>query len=153
MVRTAAKAIIINEGKILTIKMQGENGVFYLLPGGGQEHGENLHENLKRECKEEAGVEVEVGELRFVRDYIEKHHKLDCERDFHQVEFLFECKLKSTADEARIGTVPDERQIGVEWIELDDIMDIPFYPLAIRPLLMRVPDRYAKLPVYLGDIN
>jgi ADP-ribose pyrophosphatase YjhB (NUDIX family) len=153
MVRTAAKAIIIHDGKLLAVKMQGEQDVFYLLPGGGQEHGENLHETLKRECVEEAGVEVEVGELRFVRDYVEKHHKPESERDFHQVEFLFQCKLTSKPSEAKQGIVPDDRQIGVEWIELDDVMDFPLYPLTIRPLLMRVPDKYAKLPVYLGDIN
>lgn len=153
MVRTAAKAIIIHEGKLLAIKMQGEKGVFYLLPGGWQEHGENLHENLKRECMEEVGVEVEVGELKFVRDYIEKHHKPETDRDFHQVEFLFSCTLKSPAETARCGTIPDEKQIGVEWLPLDDLMDVPLYPLAIRPLLIHMKDRYAKLPVYLGDIN
>jgi 8-oxo-dGTP diphosphatase len=143
MVRTAAKALIIHEGKLLIIKMQGENGVFYLLPGGGQEHGENLHENLKRECMEEVGVEVEVGELKFVRDYIEKHHKPESDRDFHQVELLFSCTLKSPAETAKYGNTPDEKQIGVEWLALDDLMDIPLYPLAIRPLLTR---RVRSLP-------
>lgn len=48
-IRNSAKAIIIEDGKILFTKNKTENGLFYLLPGGGQEHDETLVEALKRE--------------------------------------------------------------------------------------------------------
>jgi 8-oxo-dGTP diphosphatase len=49
--------------KILLTKNQDDEGYFYLFPGGGQEHGETIHNALLRECMEEVGEEVEIGEL------------------------------------------------------------------------------------------
>lgn len=52
-IRNSAKAIIIQDDELLALKMEDKDGYYFILPGGGQEHGENLHETLKRECKEE----------------------------------------------------------------------------------------------------
>ncbi|MEM1095652.1 MAG: hypothetical protein AAGJ10_13715, partial [Bacteroidota bacterium] len=46
------RALVIFKGKLLTIKMQDSSGIFYILPGGGQRHGETLREGLMRECLE-----------------------------------------------------------------------------------------------------
>lgn len=54
-IRNSAKAIIINEDKILLTKNQDNEGYFYLYPGGGQEYRETLHDALIRECIEEVG--------------------------------------------------------------------------------------------------
>ncbi|MBM3861911.1 MAG: NUDIX domain-containing protein, partial [Verrucomicrobia bacterium] len=69
MIRNSAKAIIIRDGCVLLVRVNDEGGEWYVLPGGGQRHGESLHETVRRECLEEIGVEVEVGELRLVREY------------------------------------------------------------------------------------
>ena len=69
-IRNSAKAVIVKDGNLLALKMQENNSTYYILPGGGQEHGENLHQALVRECKEELGAEVEIGDLIFVREYI-----------------------------------------------------------------------------------
>ena len=63
-IRTAARALIILEGKLLAIKMRDQSGVFYILPGGGQNHGETLRQGLQRECLEEIGTDVDIGESR-----------------------------------------------------------------------------------------
>mgnify|MGYP001246774977 FL=1 len=52
-IRTAARALIILDKKVLTIKMCDKTGIFYILPGGGQRHGESLTDALIRECLEE----------------------------------------------------------------------------------------------------
>ena len=44
----------------------GDFPTFYLCPGGGQDHGEDAYEALRRECREEIGCDVVVGELAFV---------------------------------------------------------------------------------------
>jgi len=68
-IRNSAKAIIIKDGKLLTTKNQSRTGIFFILPGGGQEFGETLHETLERECREEIGCKVEVSELLWIREY------------------------------------------------------------------------------------
>lgn len=54
--RVSLKAIIRNDnGDVLVVK---ENGSQWSLPGGGMDHGENVHEALKRELYEEALIDV-----------------------------------------------------------------------------------------------
>jgi ADP-ribose pyrophosphatase YjhB (NUDIX family) len=75
-------------------KNQDDEGYFYLFPGGGQEHGETIHNELLRECIEEVGKEVEIGELLHIREYIGKNH-VHSSFDFnvHQVEYYLVCNL------------------------------------------------------------
>ena len=152
-VRNSAKAVIVQEGKLLAIKKQDKEGFYYVLPGGGQEHGENLHEALKRECVEEINVEVEIGELMFIREYIGKNHEHAAfDSDVHQMEFMFLGEMKAGHTDVGNGTVPDDGQIGVEWIPLTDLLDYRLYPQTMREYVI---DYFLgkKRPTYLGDIN
>jgi len=57
-------AIIPYEGRIVLIKRKNEPFKdFYALPGGIVEYGETVEEALKREVKEETGLDVEVKRL------------------------------------------------------------------------------------------
>ncbi len=53
--RRTVKAIIINQGKIALIKMKNT-----LLPGGGLESDESLEECIKREVREELGIDIRI---------------------------------------------------------------------------------------------
>lgn len=70
----AVSALIVHpDGRILLIKSPRRGWEF---PGGQVEEGENLIEALKREIKEEAGVEVEVGRLAGVYSNIKPPSKV-----------------------------------------------------------------------------
>jgi 8-oxo-dGTP diphosphatase len=151
-VRTSAKAIILHDGKLLALKFQDDKGYWYELPGGGQEPGETLPEAVRRECLEEAGADVEVGELMFVRDYIGKNHEFanqGTSATFHQVELMFACTM-SDPTQIRVGLVPDTCQVSVEWLALEKLDRYRLYPLALRPL---IATHRPGTPVYLGDVN
>ena len=151
-VRTAAKAIIIQNDCILCTKNEDNQGFFYMLPGGGQEAGENMIEALQRECLEEISAEVEVGEVLFIRDYIEKNHEFSKpDSHFHQLELIFECRLKEGAQIGN-GSNPDPRQIGVEWLNLSHIEQTRFYPQRLKRALRNGAIKPAP-PIYLGDVN
>lgn len=151
-VRVSTKAIIIQAGKILMTKNQDAAGIYYMLPGGGQNLGERLDEALKRECIEEVGVRVRVHELGFVRDYIAKNHKpaLDIPDPFHQLELFFYCSLVE-GEVPGPGTAMDNAQIGVEWMELNKLKDHRIYPTLLFNYIRADFDE--STPVYLGDIN
>jgi 8-oxo-dGTP diphosphatase len=152
MIRTAAKAIIMKDGCLLAIKMQDSGEDFYVLPGGGQENGESLHANLRRECMEEIGVPVEIGSLLFVRDYIGSSHGYERHAGLHQVEFFFLCGIQADCS-PKSGSFPDKNQTGIEWLPLNKLADCPLFPAAISELIIRHADGETGLPVYMGDVN
>jgi mutator protein MutT len=60
----AVGAIVIDDGRLLVVKRANDPGKgLWSLPGGRVEQGEFLEDALKREVREETGLEVEVGEL------------------------------------------------------------------------------------------
>ena len=150
-IRNSAKAIIIQDDKLLAIKLIDEAGFWYTLPGGGQEPGEPLHDALRRECLEEISAEVEILGLRFVRDYIGKNHEfVYVDSESHAVELMFICTLAEGAN-PRPGSSPDTQQVGLEWLPLDKLDSYRLYPLGLRALIARHDDPI--VPIYLGDIN
>lgn len=151
-IRNSAKAIIIEDDRILLTRNRNNAGEFYLLPGGGQRHGESLAEALVRECMEEIGVRVSVGNLLLVRDYISAHHEFASEdADAHQVEFMFRCHIAE--GQAHVGRIPDVWQTGVEWVPVSKLDDLPLYPAAIVEPLQRIARDESPEACYLGDVN
>lgn len=148
-VRVSAKAVIVEDGRVLTVRMRGRDGDYYMFPGGGHQTGETLEDTLRRECIEEIGCDVELGRVLWVRDYKEKNHDFAYLRPwFHQLEIMFECRLLGEPDMESTG---DDGQFGVAWIPLAEIEDWPFWPKVLRPLLTSgLPEQSAE---YLGDVN
>ena len=150
-IRTAARALIIEDGKLLTIKMRDSSGVFYILPGGGQQHGETLHQALAREVREEIGVPIEIGEFAYIREYIGKNHAFRASHaNFHQVECIFHCTLQ-TIEGFGTGTEHDKKQIGLEWIPLTQIKECRLLPDVIKSFF--TANGFIAEKCYLGDIN
>ncbi len=150
-VRTAAKAVIVSEGRILLTHCRDQTGDWYALPGGGQEEGEPLDRTVVRECREEIDADVEVLGLRWVRDYIVANHDFSyLDEDTHQVEHLFECRVPDDY-QPRCGAGADRTQIGVVWLDAAALARVRVYPAGIRDLLD--PVRRAALPVYWGDVE
>ena len=61
LLRPAAYAIIIRGAHLLLMRLRHTGK--YHLPGGGVQTGERIKDTLKREVKEETGLEIEVGEF------------------------------------------------------------------------------------------
>lgn len=152
-IRNSAKAVIVQDEKLLAIKKEDKEGCYYILPGGGQEHGENLHQTLKRECIEEINAEIEIGNLIFLREYIGKNHEhFEFDSEVHQTEYMFLCKIKEGSCKIGNGSIPDEGQIGVEWLPLSEILSFRLYPQTMRKYIIDYMSGKER-PVYLGDIN
>ena len=150
-VRIAPKAVIIEGGRLLVVENVDKQGVWYMLPGGGQQPGETLSEALQRECLEEIGAQIEAGLVVSVRDYIANNHEFaEDDTDAHQVEIMFECRL-APGSKLGMGSAPDSMQTGVAWLALERLGEYRLYPAALKQMLVGgLPEGGAQ---YLGDVN
>lgn len=58
--RNRSSVILIENKKVALIKRIRDGSVYYVFPGGGIEKGETPEDAVKREAKEELGVEVKI---------------------------------------------------------------------------------------------
>jgi len=94
-IRNAVRALIVHEEHVLLLrKCHGDNDEYYALPGGAQEEGESLVDALQRECEEEIGSTISIGELLLVADYT-KQRRSDPPSRRQLVEFLFYRSVRS----------------------------------------------------------
>lgn len=165
VIRVSIKALIVARGSVLTIRKREQLDEYYVLPGGGQHPGESVSDAVIRECFEELGIKVRPIDVVLIRDYIGKHHEFaDKHAGIHQLEIVFRCSITGDLVEPIPGGhKPDPGQIGIEWIPLDRITEVPLYPLAIRQPVIDLlnQNQQAKSTgsepgdwrVYLGDVN
>ena len=99
----------------------------------------------------ELSIDIEVHNLRFVREYIGKNHEfVEYDSDMHQIEYMFACKILGDWD-IKIGHEPDVGQIGYEWLPLTKLYRYRIYPSKLKEVITE----NGKLigDVYLGDVN
>ena len=126
-----------------------EDRPFWTPPGGGVEFGEGLAEALQREVGEETGVDIEVGPLRYVLDFVRA--------PLHAVSFYFECWTPDLRL-ARLGSDPElgDRQLlrSLRLIPFAELASLTVYPEPFVGRLAR--DAQAGFPdgtVYLGTFR
>jgi len=102
-----------NGGKLLVIK-QGRGGKeWWDMPGGAMEFNLTPEENLKKEVKEELGIEIEIKKLIGVSQFV------DCKGD--QIVCLdYLCEPESTDIDITKNPDSEENIIKFEWIKPKD---------------------------------
>jgi nucleoside triphosphatase len=98
--RVIVVGILRNErGDYLLCRMPRDRGVFpgeWGLPGGGVEAGETLEQALRREIREELGLELaELVPLHFAEATYPKLFADGDQRDVHMIFLLFECRAQA----------------------------------------------------------
>ncbi|MBR5128343.1 MAG: NUDIX domain-containing protein [Roseburia sp.] len=141
MIRNAAKALIIKDGKMLAIKISDGKEEWYIMPGGGQDTEELLPEAVCREVAEELGLQVEVKDLVFV---IEGLHG----EKFHRVDLVFLCEYKGKIENAILQS--DTSQVGYDWLNIKTLNTTPLYPSKLRRQIMNLHEG-KSYKVYLGN--
>lgn len=131
-IRIASRGVIFVGDKLLLIRYHDNDGEFYVCVGGGQNAGERMHENLRRECREEIGCEVEIGEMLFTREtkFISEYNG----EEIHQIEHYFSCGL-AVGEQIHEGSAPDLTADGFVLVTLDELKGLRVFPSRLAELI------------------
>lgn len=69
--RVRVAALLLMDGKVVTVRHRAGSAAYHLLPGGGVDYRETLEDALKREIAEETGLQASIGRPLFLSDTID----------------------------------------------------------------------------------
>lgn len=149
-IRSTAKAIIIDKGRVLLNKCFDEyNGEYYSLPGGGQNQYETLHEAVIRECLEETGYHVIP--KKFVALYEEICENPETRRLYpdyaHKMYHIFLCELADGIRREPVET--DLMQVSIDWIKIEDLHKVRLLPKVLNENLKELIEKQNAM--FLGS--
>lgn len=143
-------ALIVRNGHILLVKFDDRGLVHFNLPGGGVEPEETAHSAVIREVREETGADVAVGPLAFVVEWQPAVVGPAAPGHPH-VRLIFHSQLLGSTEPA-MPLQPDSQQIGVEWVRLDRLDQVPLLQPRIAQSLSRALSQQDGIDRYiLGD--
>lgn len=122
--KVSLRPIITKDGKVL-IDRDAQDADIWELPGGRLHVDEVPEEGLKREMKEELGIDIKIGTVIYVEQFKQTHTG---EPSFLVV---FEAKLK---DEQVSFTFRDGEIAEVKWITKEQLFDQKIYDNCLNAL-------------------
>ena len=118
-----ARALIQRDDEILLAHKIGEPNTF--LPGGHIEYGEYTDIALKRELKEELGIEAEI--LEFVGTH-EYQFKEENGREHHEINFIYHAETPEPIQSK-------ESHLEFQWCPVEKITEKTLLPEALPELI------------------
>lgn len=140
----AAAGVVLNDkDEVLMVKTHNAGWVF---PGGQVEVGENLIEGVKREIMEEAGVDIEVGEVFCIASNTGKYPGYNGVKEVPTKLMLdFICKAKS--GEPR----PSEENSESKFVPRDEVLQLIKAPAIIERFKAFL--EYEGRPTYMSYVT
>jgi 8-oxo-dGTP diphosphatase len=107
-VRQAARALVFNaDGRIALLHVSNQE--YYKLPGGGIEPGEDIVAALVRECREEIGCSIFVGES------LGEVHELRSKFLQYQISYCFTARVEGEVGEPAFTDEEIAQGFTLEW--------------------------------------
>lgn len=125
--------VCVREGNILLIhKSKGPYMNRYDLPGGTVEPNESLVEVLRRECKEETGIHIDVIRNLGVQDYVIPF-KLEKRGTTHIHHIAIYYEIEYVSGELASSTEMDHNDaVRAEWVDIQKVSVENSSPLAMQ---------------------
>ncbi len=135
-VRVRVAGILIRGNRLLLIAHKKNDDIYWLLPGGGVDYGESLHEALTREFMEELNISVDIKDVALISDSI------DPSGDRHVVNICFLCTYKT--GDFILGE--EGRLYDFRFFDRDELSELEIFPPINNDLIDiingKVKDRY-----------
>jgi 8-oxo-dGTP diphosphatase len=127
--------IVANDGKILLIKKsRGPYKGLFDLPGGKLEHGEQFEDGLRREIREETGLEVSTITLRDNFTVTVEFNDAGKNISMYHVGLIYEAKI---ADGSVLNeSINEEDSLGPSWHDVSAINPNDLSPFAKKAVAL-----------------
>ena len=130
-----AVAIIIHDNKILFQKRKQDK--FWALPGGKAKVGETTEETIKRELKEEIGIEkCSIEKMHSVSEYFFKFEK----NKYHQYIFAYIVKIKNRKPlkTQNFNGIEEDQNLVFKWFDINNLKTAPIKPEFLKDNLINL---------------
>lgn len=143
----AARAIIIENGKILTMHRNKHGSQYFTLPGGRADVGESAQQTLAREIREECGMDIVSSRLVFYEGHPEPYNE----------QFIFLCDVAPHGD-VGVQEWSEEGQMNrlganihtLIWVDIGAFAKIPFRtPQLQQAIVSGIKKGFPEQPVSL----
>ena len=136
--------LLVHDEKLLIMQDKGQ--AYYYVPGGRIKMNEKSEDAVKREVKEELGIEVSVNRMLWVNENFFKEETV--QEQFHEICFfyLLELKDREILKRGKEFEVDENGKIHTYyWKSLDEIKYINLNPQFLR-------DKVRELPMQIKHI-
>ena len=133
--RTAAVAL---NGDLVLLQRIGD-ARFWCLPGGRMEIGETAEAGLKRELREETGLEADVGRLLWVIENFYRHGGVR----LHEIGLYFLVRFDPASPAYKqewTGQEEDGTELTFRWWPVADLVRVNLLPEMLRRALREIPN-------------
>lgn len=149
-IRCSAKAVLIQNGRILLNRCRDHGEVYYDLPGGGQHLFESMEDAVRREVMEETGYSIVIDRFAAVAEEIctDPRIREQYPEYAHRILHIF---LAHTADTAqqKISEADYQQETSV-WVTPDEADALPMRPSSMTGQFQRILE--ADSCVYLESV-
>jgi len=122
--RPSVYGFIVEKGKILVMNNKSNNKLWF--PGGGLEIGEKLEEGLRRETKEETGLDIIIDKLILTKENFFYYQPLD--EAYHAFLFFYLCRptTQNLIADDKVNDLESKkpRWVPLKSVKADDISDL-----------------------------
>ncbi len=133
--RTAAVAL---NGDLVLLQRIGD-AKFWCLPGGRMEIGETAEAGLKRELREETGLDADVGRLLWVIENFYRHGSVS----LHEIGLYFLVRFDPTSPAYKqewTGQEEDGTELTFRWWPVADLVRVNLLPEMLKRALREIPN-------------
>ncbi|MEA3452779.1 MAG: NUDIX domain-containing protein [Patescibacteria group bacterium] len=114
--RKAVRGVVINDKNEIALEFVSKHN-YHKLPGGGVEDHETIEQALRREVREEAGCEIEIGDaIGIIIEYRNKIDKL-------QINYCYLAKIRGELSKPQFDKEEIENQFESLWVPIDQAID------------------------------
>ena len=134
-------AIIVRDQQLLLVEHRKRGEHYWVLPGGRLEGLETLETALRRELREELGLDARVGQLVIVSEMLAP--------DRHVVNLMFHAEIGEGA-KPRLDRA-DPVLAGWQWVSTDQLPRLDFRPPIADAVRAVIAEKFAGPVRLLGD--